>query len=152
MKELTLKQFNKICSTQVDDNFNDIDKKIEIIKVLGYTDDEIDNMDINTFKNKLTILEQPFDNIEVEEFITLDNHTFKLKGNPYDFNFTVKQIRDIAELIKDNQVEYVHMMMAYLYDNDQLDFKARADLFEEKLKLYFAIPFINKLKTAYELV
>lgn len=122
-----------------------IKKYIEIIKKMSTEDgfgdimqDDYDLM-VKVDKKEHKIL----DYFEVGEEI------FELNGDADDFGFTVRQMLSINNAIIDHSFDYLHKMMAILYNNTNLNVEQRAELFYTEIPVDYVIPFLKILKNKY---
>jgi len=151
VKEMNIDVFEKICGIFDNKKYDQIDKYIEIFKVLGLTEDQIGQIDAYYFIDlvkefNLTKAEQP----DFTKEIIIDGFTYQAFEKE-KFVLSVRDLAKIENYIKKDNIKYIGEMLAIIYKRTDLTkvehytdahIKFKADLFRKELKADIALPYL----------
>jgi hypothetical protein len=150
MDTFTIEDFYQISEISSDETLTPLEQQTKTLQLArpDLSEEEIEELTIDEFEEITKGLEFSLDG-KIENSFTLDNIEYTLKGNSKDFDFTVRQMLTIQNKIKNDQLRYLHWMMAVLYDCDVFDVNKRAEVFLNNLPVKRALPFVKILMEKY---
>jgi hypothetical protein len=121
LNDLTISQFEKIVKLNEVEYNTSIESYIDLIDVISnLTKDEIEELDINEFKKIVDVVKEidykTFDEKFINE-IEIDGVKYKTKSNGTEYNFNVKEVVLLRELIAKNPYHFLQEMIAILFKN-----------------------------------
>jgi hypothetical protein len=121
MDDLTISQFEKLIEIDNKNYDNSIDANIDLLSVISnFTKEEIEEMDINEFKKVINIVEKidykNFSKKFINEF-EVDGVKFKTKATKKEFNFSVKEVMLLKNLVINKESNYLSELIAILFRN-----------------------------------
>lgn len=125
LNDLTISQFEKIVELNEKVYNTSIESYVDLMEVLtNLTKDEIENLDINEFKKIVDIIKdidyKTFDENFINQ-IEIDGVIYKTKSNGSEYNFSVKEVVLLRELIDKNPYSFMQEMIAILFKNVDAD-------------------------------
>lgn len=149
--KVTLNQFKDIVAITTNSEIGDLEKQIELLKILtpDLSEDEMLDLPIDEFEQLMASLDFMSNDTQISQKIVIDDVEYELEGNSKSFDFTVRQMLKIQKEMKIDNVNYLHFMMAILYSNKTSTIEERAKIFFEKLTIDYAMPFISILSKKY---
>jgi hypothetical protein len=121
LNELTISQFERIIELNGKQYNTNIESYVDLIEVLtNLSKDEIEVLDINEFKKIVDVIK----NIDYKNFddkfinqIEIDGVKYKTKSNGSEYNFSVKEVIILRELIAKDSNHFLQEMIAVLFKN-----------------------------------
>jgi len=147
---MTIQEMNQITKIQMHSGLNSMEKQVEMLRVLDpdLNKKEILELSLNEFEEKLITLDINNSATEILKTLSLDGYTLTLKGDNKNFDFSVGQMLAVHKAMKEDNAEYLHKVMAIVYQNPEIPFEERSKLFLF-VDLEVAIPFLNILQKKY---
>lgn len=125
LNDLTISQFERIIELNEKQYNSSIESYVELMTVLtNLSKDEIEGLDINEFKKIVDIIKdidyKTFDEKFINE-IEVDGVVYKTKSNGTEYNFSVKEVVLLRELIAKDAYHFLQEMIAILFKNVDAD-------------------------------
>ena len=158
MEELTIEQFEKISAVLNEEGKTAIEKYVEVFKLAGVPEDEIDEMTIQQFKECIKDYnEVPTVELDRVDSIELDGYNYLANWEEDSLVVPVKELKLIEKHIRSGK-PYMSYIMAVLFKREDLTkaehyTTAHLKLKQDKFKtlpayycLHYVGEIINKIK------
>lgn len=125
LNDLTISQFEQLVELNEKEYNTNIESYIDLIAILSNLSiDEIESLDIDEFKKIVDIIKdidyKTFDEKFINE-IEIDGVLYKTKSNGTEYNFSVKEVVLLRELIAKDANHFLQEMIAILFKNVDAD-------------------------------
>jgi len=149
LNELTIQQFEDITEIHNDSSLDIIEKHIKVFELLGVSEDEMVEADVDfeTFKKYVQEFNQKTDASIIKE-VEIDGYTYKAYEE--EFKLSVKDMKVIEKIINSKHKGYLSELVAVLFKRtdlskvehyDKAHIKHKAKLFREQ-KAELAVPYL----------
>lgn len=132
LNDLTISQFEHLVELNNKEYNTNIESYIDLIAILSNLSiDEIESLDIDEFKKIVDVIKdidyKTFDNKFINQ-IEIDGVLYKTKSNGTEYNFSVKEVVLLRELIAKDANHFLQEMIAILFKNVDADGNIISDL------------------------
>lgn len=132
LNDLTISQFEHLVQLNNKEYNTNIESYIDLIAILSNLSiDEIESLDIDEFKKIVDVVKnidyKTFDDKFINE-IEIDGVLYKTKSNGTEYNFSVKEVVLLRELIEKDANHFLQEMIAILFKNVDADGNIISDL------------------------
>jgi hypothetical protein len=153
LSELKISKFKELLDIITNDAISGIEKRIQLISILSdspLSEEVMDFIDMDELDKLVNMLNMSNDtDVPIKESVTYDGVTYKLKGDPNDFKFSVSQMNNISKAMMVDTKDYIHKMMSFIYVSDSTSAKQREDIFFNEMTMDIVIPFVTILTKKY---
>jgi hypothetical protein len=132
LNDLTISQFEHLVELNNKEYNTNIESYIDLIAILSNLSiDEIESLDIDEFKKIVDVIKdidyKTFDDKFINQ-IEIDGVLYKTKSNGTEYNFSVKEVVLLRELIEKDANHFLQEMIAILFKNVDADGNIISDL------------------------
>lgn len=159
VSEMTLKEYEFVSVILNNKNLDSIDKYVKIFKHFGVTEEYLNALDFNEFKELIkSFNESKPDTLEFKKELEIDGYVYRAFDD--EFKVLVKDMKEIEKAFKNER--YICQLMAIIFKRTDLNdkehysrehIKYKAKLLGE-LKADFCLPYLvaigNIFKEQYE--
>jgi hypothetical protein len=149
LNELTIQQFEDITDIHNDSSLDIIEKHIKVFELLGVSEDEMveQDVDFETFKKYVQEFNQKTD-AEIIKEVEIDGYTYKAYEE--EFKLSVKDMKVIEKIINSKHKGYLSELIAVLFKRtdlskiehyDKAHIKHKSKIFREE-KAALAVPYL----------
>lgn len=154
LNEMTIGEYEKVTEILNNEKLDYIDKWIEVLILLGLSEDVIDTFGISEFTQIIKGFQLAGDvEKEIQQTITLNDKPFN-SFTENDFKITVKEMAMIENVIKKKPTRYLGDVLAILYKSPDADrtinydkshIKFKAELIRKEVTADVVVPILNKI-------
>ena len=141
LSEVNLFELDRLTEINMNENLNQVNKRIEIIKVLGLPNDVANSLGA---KSLIEITQHTIVNIDgggMKRQIEVQGNTYTAFDEGDEFDLTGGQLAKIEDIYKE-QKNLASKIMAVIFQGDD-KYEDRVNLFQEHLTADIAAPYIN---------
>lgn len=152
LSELTVREFEKLCTITLEERTDILDKHLEIFAVLGMSEEDVDRITPDEFLEvvkQFVLLDQGIKDFQKE--IVVDGKTYQAFTGE-KFILSVRDLSRIEKYIKLKSGLFIGEMLSVIYKDPSLtkeenykpeSLAARAELFRDKVMADVAYPYLN---------
>ena len=139
--EVNLAEFDKLTEINMNEKLNNVNKRIEIIKVLGLPNDVANEIGAKKIIEVTQHTIMKIEKMEMKRQIEVEGNTYTAFDEGEEFDLTGGQLAKIEDIYKD-QKNLASRIMAVIFQGDD-KYEDRVKLFQEHLTADIAAPYIN---------